>query len=87
MKGVYKMIDVKTAIAMLAEKYPNKRIDGDPGEVGDLLVFGFVDKNATPEEAKWDNTVVGVNRITGNISWHSLFDEEIMKNAKPITEY
>lgn len=81
------MIDVRTAIAMLAEKFPDKRIDGNPGQIGDLLVFGFVDKSATEEEAKWDNTVVGVNRITGKISWHSLFDEDIMQNVKPITEY
>lgn len=80
------MIDVRTAIAMLEEKFPNKRVDGEPGEVDDLLIFGFVDKKATEEEAMWDNTVVGVNRITGEISWHSVFDEYIIRNAKPITE-
>ncbi len=81
------MIDVKTAIAMLEKQFPDKRIDGNPSQVDDLLIFGFVDKTATEEEAKWDNTVVGVNRFTGKISWHSLFDENIMKNAKPITDY
>ncbi len=81
------MIDVRTAIAMLKEQFPDKRVDGNPGEIGDLLIFSFVDKNATEEEAKWDNTVVGVNRFTGKISWHRLFDKDIMQNAKPILEY
>lgn len=82
------MMDIKATIAMLAEKFPDKRINGNPGEIGDMFIFGFVDKNATEQEARWDNTVVGVNRITGNISWHSAFDEDIMfGDVKPITEY
>ena len=56
-------------------------------QIGDLITFDFVDKNATEEEAMWDNTVVGVNRITGKISWHSVFDADIMNNGTPITEY
>ncbi len=81
------MIDVRTAIAMLTEKFPEKRIRGNPVQIGDLITFDFVDKNATEEEAMWDNTVVGVNRITGKISWHSVFDADIMNNGTPITEY
>ena len=80
------MMDVKTAISILEVKFPYKRIDGNPAVLGDLFVFRFVDKNATKEEIWWDNTVVGVDRITGEISWHSSFDKDIIPSAKPILE-
>lgn len=81
------MIDVRTAIAMLTEKFPDKRLRGNPCKLNDLLLFNYVDKNGTEDEVKWDNGLIGVNARTGKISHHSAFDEDIMQNAKPITEY
>lgn len=71
------MISVRDAIAVLAEKFPNKRIRGVPVQIGDLITFAFVDKNAPENVTRWDDTVVGVNQTTGEISWHSVFDEDI----------
>lgn len=78
------MITVKEAMAMLGKKFPDKRIRGNPGLAGDLYVFAFPNKNASEEEAMWDHTAVCVDRNTGEISWHNVFEPSIW-NADPIS--
>lgn len=82
------MIDVKTAMSMVESKYPNKKLRGNPFKLGDLLLFWYVDKTATEDEAKWDNRIIGVNAMTGEMSTHSFLDEDIaFGNTEPITDY
>lgn len=81
------MIGIREAIAILAEKFPDKRIDSNPVQIDDIITFHFVDKDASKERAMWDHTVVGVNQITGEISWHDAFDEDVSKRGIRITEY
>lgn len=81
------MITVREAMATIEKKFPDKRLRGNPCILNDLLLFNYVDKNGTEDEVKWDNGLIGVNARTGKISHHSAFDEDIMENAKLITEY
>ncbi len=82
------MIDVKTAIALVQKQFPQKRMRGGVDEVGNMYLFQFVDRDATEEEAKWDNALIGVDKATGEISHHSFFDDDILfGDVKPITDY
>lgn len=88
MKGVNEVIDVRTAISMVEKQFPNKRMRGGVDEFGNIYLFQFVDKDATEEEVKWDNGLIGVDKVTGKISHHSAFDLDILfGDVKPITEY
>ncbi len=81
------MISVREAMAMIENKFPDKRLRGNPCKLDNLLLFNYVDKNETEEQAMWNNGLIGVNVVTGKMSHHSVFDKDIMQNAKPILEY
>lgn len=81
------MISVRAAMAKIEKKFPDKRLRGTPFKIGDLLLFQYVNKTATEKEAKWDNGLIGVDAVTGKMSNHSFFDEDIMGKGIPISEY
>ena len=82
------MVSVSAAMTMIEEKFPNKRLRGNPFKLGNLLLFNYVDKDSTEEEAMWDNGLIGIDAVTGKMSYHSIFDEDIaFGNTEPITEY
>ena len=82
------MIDVRTEIALIEKKYPNKRMRGDPGEWNGKFTFQFIDKNITEDEAKWDAGIIAVDKVSGAISEFNAFaNRDFWENEKPITEY
>lgn len=79
------MLDLKAAIAILAEKFPDKKVYGNPVEYKGGYAFSLVPKDQGESEPNYDSTITMVDRTSGEISQFSAFENlDFCTNAKPI---
>lgn len=79
------MLDLKSAIAILAEKFPDKKVYGNPAEYKGGYAFSLVPKDQDEKAPNCDSTITMIERESGKISQFSAFENlDFCTNAKPI---
>lgn len=80
-------MNLAASLRMLEEKYPDKKIIGNPVEYKGSFAVSMVDKTQSDSEPNWDSTIYAVNKNTGNIRTFSVLDElDFFTQATPINE-
>lgn len=78
-------MNVKEAMAIVLERYPDKKIIGNPAEYKGMYCFSAVSKDYVDGTPNWDSTVTAVDIQTGEISqFGALENFDFMDNAKPL---
>ena len=78
-------MDVKEAVAILTEKFPDKKINGNPVEYKGAYAFSLVPKTLPEGEPNWDSTITSIDKVTGKILQFDAFGEpDFWTDATPI---
>lgn len=79
-------MNVKNAIDILTEKFPDKKIIGNPAKYRGSYAFSMVSKDTDENEPIYDSTVVLIDPVTGDISETDAFDLNYINESKLIDE-
>lgn len=77
---------VEEAKAILAEKFPDKKVYGIPAEYKGQFSIAMVSKDYVEGTPNYDSTVYNVDPKTGKITKVSAFDLDVLKESKPLTK-
>lgn len=77
---------VEEAKAILAEKFPDKKIYGIPAEYKGQFSIAMVSKDYAEGTPNYDSAVCNVDPRTGKIEKVSAFDLDVLRETKPQTK-
>ena len=80
-------MNVRDAIAILNEKFPDQKVGGTPVNYRRAYAFSLIPKKALDGTPNWDSTITLVDKESGKVSQFNVFGEPaFLTDATPIDE-